>query len=490
VRAEAGFVAAQLLLATPGAAVLLALGLIDARPRRVVAAIGPSYLTGIAVVMPLLVLALVVGLPFRALTVVAICAATTGATLLLARRCRTDLTVSNRFLSGRERLAVGAAALGLAGWAIWVGARFAHLAIHLDDARIWSLKSYALFHFDHLEQHVFLGAPYVLAHPEYPILQPLLHATAFRFAGTASSQADHLAIWLVIVAAFWTIGWALARPGRGAAWLLPLIAVACAPQIVSNVAIGYADLTCASLLAAGALMVARWVEDPRVSWIAVGALLLAAAANVKNEGLAGALAVLVASGAVCAASHTLRPAWRSWLAGAALTVALIAPWRVWLALHHVPNSDQPAFHVIANPAYVAARAGRGEQATTYVLAQLTGNWPRTVPVLLAVATAALIANRLRRVAVFWLATTVTVSFTIVFAYWTSRLPLSFHVESVDRTISGTVLIAACGLGTLRQVYFGKLGSMIRNAFRPSPRRSRSSVFIGSKPVRSRIRSRR
>ena len=56
-----------------------------------------------------------------------------------------------------------------------------------------------------------------------------------------------------------------------------------------------------------------------------------------------------------------------------------------------------------------------------------------------------------------------------------------RVSELKDTVPGTVF---------RFGYFGSDGSMMRNAFRPRPRRSRSSVFIGSKPVRSRIRSKR
>src|SRR4051812_21481492 len=55
--------------------------------------------------------------------------------------------------------------------------------------------------------------------------------------------------------------------------------------------------------------------------------------------------------------------------------------------------------------------------------------------------------------------------------------LSMH-RMVDR-IRPRVIGPTVGNRPDRRYYFGSEGSMMRNAFRPSPRRSRSSVFIGS-----------
>jgi hypothetical protein len=450
-RADAGFVAAHLLLAATGAALLFALGLTDAR--RVVAIAGPAYLAGAALTVPLLVLMLAIGVPFRTPTFVLLCLVLTAGLAALGVHRRREAAEPAPDGSPRSRIETAglvAGAVGLAIWSVWAGRTFAHLPIQLDDARIWSLKSFALFYYDHLEPHIFTGAPYAASHLDYPIFQPVLHASIFRAMGGTSASAGHVELWILVVAFAWTIGWLLARPGRGVAWILPVALLLTASGIYTNVKLGYADVTYTCFLAAGALMVGRWIEHDQHAFLLLGSVLLGAAANVKNEGTVGALIIVACAGAVALAEPDRRARLRAWWPSVAIVAALAAPWRIWVAANGIHNSDQPAFHTAISPGYLIDRIDRARIALERLLEYITsGSWFMFFAALVVLAVVRLVARRGDRLAAFYLATAVLLAFSVVFAYWTSSLPVQFHLDtSIDRTVTGTLVVAGVGLAHL------------------------------------------
>jgi hypothetical protein len=86
---------------------------------------------------------------------------------------------------------------------------------------------------------------------------------------------------------------------------------------------------------------------------------------------------------------------------------------------------------------------------TRVLEQALSAWPLFLVGLLGVAIVHLIARRRTQLAAYYLAATLLLGFTVVFAYWTGTLPLEFQLDtSVDRTVTGTLVVAALGLAHL------------------------------------------
>src|SRR5690242_17287133 len=119
-RADAGFVAAHLLLILVGGALLYALKLVEPRPRRLLAAIGPAYLTGTAAVVPVLILLLVIGIPFRTPVVVLVCLAEAAAFVVLARRRPYAEPALGPVRTRIERIVLTLAATALGVWSLWV----------------------------------------------------------------------------------------------------------------------------------------------------------------------------------------------------------------------------------------------------------------------------------------------------------------------------------------------------------------------------------
>jgi hypothetical protein len=448
-RADAGFVVAHLLLMLAGGALLYALRLVEPRPRRLLAALGPAYLTGIAAVVPVLILLLVIGIPFRTPVIVLVCLVEAAVFVVLGRR-RPHARPSRIPLRTRiERIVLTVAATALGVWALWVAWAFAHLPIQLDDTRIWSLKSFALYYFDHLNPQVFDGGPYIASHLDYPILQPTLLAVISRLMGEISSGARHIALWIIVVAFLWTAAWLLARRLVGVVWLAPLVALAVAPALYTNVKLGYADAFYACFLALGALLLGEWIEERRPGPLVLAALMLGAAANGKNEGIVGAFVILLCAGAVAAAGPARRSALTAWAAATAGVVAMVAPWQIWIAAHDIHNTDQPGFGDAISPSYLGNQIDRLAPAAKRVLEQALSGWSIFLAGLIGVAIVNLIARRRTPLAAYYLAATLLLGLTVVFAYWTGTLPLEFQLDtSVDRTVTGTLVVAALGLAHL------------------------------------------
>src|SRR5947209_3469972 len=76
-----------------------------------------------------------------------------------------------------------------------------------DDARIWSLKGLTLTYYDSLRPEIFLNPATTLAHPVYPVLQPVLEATMGRAMGRPELALFHSELWLLFAAAIATVAY-------------------------------------------------------------------------------------------------------------------------------------------------------------------------------------------------------------------------------------------------------------------------------------------
>ena len=143
-----GFVGLQVLLLCSGIAALRAFGLypMASGRRALIAALGPALLLGAAVVLPLLIVLLVVGIPVTVPTAAVVGLGSAGLAEALARR-RRGLAAPR---GGREECMSGPsqavrwltrAGLAAAGAYVAFGAfALARLPTVGDDARIWSLR--------------------------------------------------------------------------------------------------------------------------------------------------------------------------------------------------------------------------------------------------------------------------------------------------------------------------------------------------------------
>ena len=439
-RAELGFVAVQLALVAAGGGLLRALF----GPQPLWRVAGPAWLLGAAAVVPSLLILLVIGIPLSAPLVFVVALAIAAGGFAVGRR-RHGEPAERRRPSGITLVVAGLAT----AWFGWVAVRFASVPAQIDDARIWSLKAAALFWFDGLDSPPFSDAAYDASHREYPLFQPVLQASLYRAMGEADVRAGHLELWLLVAAFAWTLAWLLDREGPWPAWAAPVALSFGVVPVVTNISLGYADVTSACLLAAGALFIGRWVQRGATPDAVAGGILLGAAASTKNEGLAGALIVIAVAGGAALAQRP-RPALRGWVAAAALALSSAVPWRIWTAANGIAPADQPGLGDALDPSYLADRADRAGTAAEVILDYVTGPaWQLVLAALLAVAIALWAGRIARPLAVFYALAALGLLVSIDLAYWTSTLPIDFHLStSADRTVTGPMLVAAAGLGHL------------------------------------------
>lgn len=290
--------------------------------------VGLAYLVGLAAFGVLWTALLVVGVPFGGVALVLSLVAL-AALGIVAGRLR-----GAQFDGGRRRPSVSwfvlvtAASVALTGVfleALFRTARLSSLQEY-DAWAFWVPKGLAIFYFDGLDVHLFTTAP----NASYPPLQPILDAAAFHAMGGPDVVTLHVQFWFLVVGAVAAVAGLLHR--HAPSWLLwpPLLLVLVVPRFGERLLAPQADVLLQVLVVVAALLVALWLRD-RDEWrLAAAAVLLAAGANTKREGILLAASVLVA-GFVFS-----RPRWWPRLAAASVFVAVtVLPWRIWAGRHDI-----------------------------------------------------------------------------------------------------------------------------------------------------------
>lgn len=453
-----GFIVAHLAIAAPGFALLWCTGMLRGGVRAWVLGTGPAYLLGVAMVAIVAQLLLVIGVAMSlALTmaiVLALCAAA-----VVARRRRglpSPLPGAAPYRTKAER---GLVALGGAMTILWFvfGARaFDQLPTQVDDARIWSLRTLGLFFHGGLQEDVFTGEAYVRSHLDYPLLVPVLDSTIYRFMGGEDLRLAHLELWICMAAFAWTVAWALAPGRRAVVWLPAVVVLPILGPVVDNIALGNVDTLVAAFSAAGALLVALWLEDGRSECAVLGAVLLGGAACTKNEGMIAALIVIAVAAVVLLVRRDPLPRLRRlrpWFAVAGIVLVAIVPWQLWLALHDVANTDVPGLGSALSPGYLSERTGRLGTAVERLFT-VFGNqgvylWIMPTFLALAVALVATARGRLRSLAGFYLAAVVLFFCALLWVFWTGRLDVQYHLDTAaDRTSMTFMILALVGVAHL------------------------------------------
>jgi hypothetical protein len=470
------------LFAAVGTVGLIALGYVPAARsawRPALAAVGPAVLIGAALVIPTAIICLVAGIPVTLVTVVLIGLAWV-ATLWVYRRWRDraseDATprsaengsppapaAADRARSGRDLSAIGLRVVlaGVAVYAVLGAWALARVPTRGDDARIWSLRGLTLSYYDFLKPEVFLNPIQSGGHAVYPLFQPLLEATLARAAGHPALRVIHAELWLVFVLAVWTAGYLLwhAIPLRPPwdRWrvvaLAALATLALTQYAILNIVVGDADTTGSVLLAVGVLGLGLWLDTADRRCLAVGTLMLAAAASTKDEDLTAAVTVLVLVLAVAIAGKLRRSGWRHgwrtlWPAFAAAGgfVVAVAPWRIWLAAHHLTDTVQPPLPRALNPGYVLGRSAELNRTATAMITQVQLHWNWLAAIFLAACAVALVTGVGRRAAAVYLGIFLVIVAELLWLYTTTPLSLDFLIPtSMDRTVS--VFMALTPLAT-------------------------------------------
>ena len=209
---------------------------------------------------------------------------------------------------------------------------------HWDAWAVWDFKARALLEF-HGRIGAWLRDPgYAFTHPEYPLAWPAMLAVPGWLAGGFDPRWARLVSVPFAIALPPLLAGLLADLGvRRGRWLIAG-AVACLPRVLEQSANGYADWPLAVVETAALRLVVRAVrgDAPGILPACGAALLAGLAANLKNEGLVFAVAILavlalaVRRGAVRVAAA----------AGAVLVFLLFAlPWRVYADRHGLHAGD-------------------------------------------------------------------------------------------------------------------------------------------------------
>jgi len=450
----AGLVLLHILILLAGAALLLALGAVERKPRPLVAAAGPAFFFGVALLGPPLILLLVLGVEVGGPAMLAVAV---GSTLVLGivavLRGDTWRAVEAGPPVPRNEVLISRVVLGLiAAYLLFALTGLINLSTSFDDANIWSLRGLGIYFHGELSDGIFRNSDLSFVHLDYPILQPVLEAGFFHAIGGVDLRLWHAELWAVFISGIWTMAWLLADRGGSRAWVIPVSVIALTSIGYGNVTLGDADATMAIFVGCAALTLGLWIEGGLRRHALLGAVLLGAVVNVKNEGAVFAFALLLA--AAVATLGRRSPARRRDLAAiAGVAVACALPWQVYVAGNEAATrSTIGPWRVFSDPGYFIDRLdllwrGLGQVARRLVEAP---SWSLIVPAFLVVALALVRDGRHRPVAVFYLLAWLLAALGVAYSYWATPIGdlAGFEERTGPRIVIGVALIAGVGLAHL------------------------------------------
>ena len=307
-----------------------------------------------------------------------------------------------------------------------------------DSWAIWSLKGRALAELGSAKGQVFLSRAYLPSHLDYPILQPTWSALAGSAVGGWSVPAMRMQLVLLACAGLWAV------VGLSRSWFVAIalaggtIAISSQAWFLDQLLTGYADVPVALLAAVTLVALAEYARARDRNLLVLAMIFGGAAGLIKNEGTLAVVAAFCGIGLQIALT-------RRWSALRSLgwcalgTLALWAPWRLFVALHGLPSNDFRLGDAL-HPSILRERLDRLWPATSAVWDHIE---PRAIAAPLALLLAALIAASLLRrwteVAgvLCWLA----LSFAgLVVVYWISLDSLQYQLDtSVDRVTTAILL---------------------------------------------------
>jgi hypothetical protein len=343
VRALAGLVALNILLAVLGSAILGALRPGTTR-KELLRLAGVSYLLGVAALMVSLTLLLVLGIPVNLLSTVLAGAALFAATWLVGRRRR----IQSGSVEPQPKPLVSSwtapllALLVVCLEAVFRKGRLQGL-IEFDGWDSWGPRTKALYHFGHLDPHFLSGLP----GGSYPPGVPALLATGLHAIGSADVVTLHVQYW------FLGVGFVAALVGLLSQRVAPLLllpfvlTIFVMPDIRSRSVDMYGDLPLGFLVATAALLVALWLEEREEWQLPAASLLLAGAALTKREGVILAGCVVIAG--LAASSDRVRKDWPRLVAVFFAAVAATLVWQIWLWAQSLPgNGPSGGLHFLTD----------------------------------------------------------------------------------------------------------------------------------------------
>jgi hypothetical protein len=356
-----------------------------------------------------------------------------------------------------------------------------------DSWSIWARKGTLLYEYGHLPTAFFTSHTYAFMHPDYPLLVPLYESSWFHAVGSANTQSLHVWFWILFAGFLWAAAFLASRVARPVVWA-PLVGlVAVTPAIWNELMTMYADVPMGLYLMLGALTLGIWLVSRRSRDLALAAILLAAAASTKDEGLTSVVSVLFAGVVFALVMKPQELSLRRAITPIALAiggvVVALLPWRMWLTAHHI-ESELPISRGL-QPSFLLSHTNRIGPSFNSLFSEVAhqGNWALLLPMAIALLIAALATPRLRSIAGFYGLATVGAGILILWGYVIS--PNEVHwllLTSASRTVVGPMMIAVAGA-------FHLAGGLMREVKRVAPSLVRERR-PAAPPQRARSRARR
>lgn len=435
------------MLAFAGLWILIGIGLVPLRGLSVLAALGLAYMTGAALVPVVLVALLTIGVPVTLVTFFIVVLACVVAGGFAARNFRVDAPQDSalwRWLRSWRSwpaetwvVAVFVALFGAYAVIGMLGVYESPL-VGWDSWSIWARKAQVLTLHDSLFHGFFTNESYSFAHLDYPLAYPVWESLHFRAAGVFDIQDVLRHVWLLLVGSIWALAYLLRERVCPIVWAPVLLLALAAPGISGQLRDGYADVPMALFACLGVVALGMWIDREEAGLLPLATIMLAATANMKNEGLAATLAVLVVGGAIVLAGKLNV---KHYAAATGAVVVSLLPWRIWLAAHGI-EGDMPVSKGL-DPGYLLDRIDRVGPAIAAINGQFSDpeRWLYLLPLATLAVVAAIVSGVGRRVAAFYLGCFLLVWAAFVWSYWISPHNLEWHLAtSVDRVVSIPMLV--------------------------------------------------
>ncbi len=308
-----------------------------------------------------------------------------------------------------------------------------------DGWAIWGTKARALYEFGGATGPVFTSDAYLPL--QHPLLLPSLEAVDFRAMGVYDPTVVHVQL-LLLAFGFLLAFVSLLRDRVPFALVgLSALAILAAEPVLKQLSTNLADVPLALFVAVGLVGAGRWLATGERWPLVAGTLFLGAASLTKSEGLFFALAALLAL------LPFARARWRELGLATLAVVAIVLPWRLFVALHDLPIVEY-RFRNAVSPGYLSDHSDRVSPAVHGLADEIfSSEWGLLVPLFLAALVTAALARRyaLAGFAALW----AVLSFLgLVLIYWISVIPIELAlVWSGDRTII-TLVVGSAALAAL------------------------------------------
>jgi hypothetical protein len=311
-----------------------------------------------------------------------------------------------------------------------------------DAWAIWALKGHALYAFGWADPVVFAGTSYRFANLDYPLLLPSLEAIDFRAMGAFDTRLLHVQFLLFLVAAVLALVALLHDVVPPLVLWVSVLALALAPAVFDQLLTAYADLPLALVFGVGVAAIGRWTSTNERWSLAIATLCFGGALLTKNEGSLVVFAVFLGMLIVA------RPCWRTLAVAAAVDVALVVPWRIYVGIHHLHDINY-SFLNSFDYGHIHGRAGVGPIAFRTLGEQMVdpGQWGLLVPIAAAIVVIALVTGP-RTLPLFALVWTLVSWLGLSWIYVISHYEYSYYLDSTKERVVASIVVGLAALTPL------------------------------------------